>query len=56
MQVILSLFRSAKARMSSSDWCSETGKRGVDIDLVGGGDLVQHHLEGRPDPQEARRR
>ena len=38
MQVILSLLRWAKARISSSVVCSET-------DLVGGGDLVQHHLE-----------
>ena len=36
MQVILCLFRSANARMSASDWCSETGS----------GDFVQHHLEG----------
>ena len=26
MQVILCLFRSANARMSASDWCSETGR------------------------------
>ncbi len=45
MQVILCLFRSANARMSASDWCSETGRVVLIYTLWVVG-FVQHHLEG----------